>query len=540
MNILATWSRLQKSVEEPVDAIERLSRIEAPKGLWPFVAIGAASGWSKDTVRGVVACHLEQDYDEATDWLASITLLLAPFPREPAAFLDLLSLAHRVLRSKSEEPHSKLLRRAATLLFRHALKQDGLVSFEAANVLGGVIKGVLGFSSKAEKSEIDAALARVRASLRDSGLAEYMGGRSKPALSVNADWSISTAEIESFHAQVNSRFASYLQSHEVLTSLLSHTRATLRAFAESQEKDPFVIGAGSVRVRPRHGDGVDTGALAAIQAFVESLAELGGAIFAKPMLLAEGSVEIVFRFHAEDLESDESSPSLALAADRIDEILSPDSEERIPPGVAALFDLVWRKSLRIDVSLRLRDGSERTVVVDRERVDALNENESTVRRKGPDVESIDVPQADDLDRVFRIVELLAEGNDLTVKGLGIRDAGEVTAPRQIGYYRHAARILGLIERFGGLTASGLQIASLKDRKDRLRRAVVFFEQSVVGRAWLDWSCVETAQELDGSMAEKFLEERTKVGGATRRRRAGTLQRWLAEFKAIDTPAPHTT
>lgn len=136
----------------------------------------------------------------------------------------------------------------------------------------------------------------------------------------------------------------------------------------------------------------------------------------------------------------------------------------------------------------------------------------------PYLDSSDIPQADVLERVFRVVDLVAQGDSLTSAAL------EVTR-RQVGYYAHAARSLGLIDRLPSLTTAGRQLAR-SSPEQRLQATVVHFESSVCGEAWIRWSGAHTLLDVVPETAETFLREVVSgLSEDTRGRRAQTLMSW---------------
>ncbi|WP_428261610.1 hypothetical protein [Haliangium sp.] len=140
------------------------------------------------------------------------------------------------------------------------------------------------------------------------------------------------------------------------------------------------------------------------------------------------------------------------------------------------------------------------------------------------VDSTDVPQANDLDKVMRIVDLLHAGAQPTPARLGV-------GPRQVRYYTHAAEVLGYVED-GALTSVGDRIALLPEN-ERMFNAVVHFEATRVARAWMLWCDAESLLGVDADSATAFLRARAlNLSESTLTRRATTLTGWhrrLAPF-----------
>jgi len=148
------------------------------------------------------------------------------------------------------------------------------------------------------------------------------------------------------------------------------------------------------------------------------------------------------------------------------------------------------------------------------------------------VDSREIPQADDIERVLRIVERLAKG-----KG----DPADIS-PRQISYYRRAAKILGYLTEEEALTPGGHIVAGL-DREERLRVTVVRFESSACGGAWIRWSGGRTLLDVDPASAADFLKTSAPgLGKDTCERRAQTLAGWhralVPHHYAPKRAAPH--
>jgi hypothetical protein len=138
----------------------------------------------------------------------------------------------------------------------------------------------------------------------------------------------------------------------------------------------------------------------------------------------------------------------------------------------------------------------------------------------PTVHSIDIPQADDLNVVFRLVELIATGREVRPQELGV-------VKRQVSYYSHAARILGLLDDDGEPTQLGRRIL-VTDRRARAREASLGFAQSAVGMAWTAWSG-RPVTDLNPESAERFIRAVSDLEESTVQRRALTLRSWVRQF-----------
>lgn len=142
------------------------------------------------------------------------------------------------------------------------------------------------------------------------------------------------------------------------------------------------------------------------------------------------------------------------------------------------------------------------------------------------VESIKVPQANDINKVIEILELKREGKKIThdlIDGLN--------SPRQIKYYIDAAFSLDLLTREGHLTASGRYLLSKTTEDNRYEVLADRFESSDFGWAWMNWSKVQSMNDLKAETASDFIQACVPgLGTDTAKRRATTLIQWLRVLK----------
>ncbi len=145
-----------------------------------------------------------------------------------------------------------------------------------------------------------------------------------------------------------------------------------------------------------------------------------------------------------------------------------------------------------------------------------------VREASSKLSSGEIPQADDLGRVFRLIDLLNAGAAVTAESLDV-------TPRQVNYYRQAGRILGLLSEKNTLTTAGEQVARL-DGDQRRMSVSVLFEESACCSTWIRWARVSTLAQLDPESANKFLVEAApSLSHVTANRRAQTLAAWQREL-----------
>lgn len=133
--------------------------------------------------------------------------------------------------------------------------------------------------------------------------------------------------------------------------------------------------------------------------------------------------------------------------------------------------------------------------------------------------SIEIPQADDLDRVVRLIELVSKGTRVRPEDLDV-------VPRQVAYYKQAGRVLRLLDDNNELSTVGEQVLSLPERSARLSAISVQFETSRCGWAWVKWSQGGSLLDIDVDSAEAFLVGSVpELSASTAKRRARTLETW---------------
>jgi hypothetical protein len=182
--------------------------------------------------------------------------------------------------------------------------------------------------------------------------------------------------------------------------------------------------------------------------------------------------------------------------------------------LSALFDSVVNTSS----SFELKSNYTDEVVLIVRKADAEFYSKTLAKMSAQVVGGYQVPQANLIDQVFKIVELKWKGIYLDVISTGLD-------PRHILYYIHAGKILGLLNENGSVSALGQQLAESEHEK-RLRIAARGFESSHCGWAWIQWSQAKNLSELDASTAEPFLFDMClSLSDKTKKRRASTLRQW---------------
>lgn len=139
------------------------------------------------------------------------------------------------------------------------------------------------------------------------------------------------------------------------------------------------------------------------------------------------------------------------------------------------------------------------------------------------IPTIDVPQANSLRLVGELLTLVYSG--VQDKRTLSRRIGIV--PREVDYYKHAARILGFAAPTGRtklkLTESGLEY--LKSVRPHEKRALL---RQAARNAAIFRRILATTKEADltKETIASFLRENTMLTGSTPRRRAATIIAWL--------------
>ncbi len=213
-----------------------------------------------------------------------------------------------------------------------------------------------------------------------------------------------------------------------------------------------------------------------------------------------------------------------------------DSESPVFDAAFDLLNRLQKDGVRLAVSIvqpeagNAGEASHELIISAERRRSLLAAAEIEARTH---IDSIVVPQADDLFRVFRIVEQLSEHKEIHAQDL------EIT-PRQISYYLHAGRSLRLLTESGGVTPAGRVIARLSP-DERLRATVVHFESSVCGEAWIQWSNGRTLLDVSPDTAFEFiLASVPNLSRATAKRRAQTLMTWYKSLIPYHYAQPEVT
>lgn len=171
----------------------------------------------------------------------------------------------------------------------------------------------------------------------------------------------------------------------------------------------------------------------------------------------------------------------------------------------------------------LKDNATQETVIRIRKVDAAFYLPQLIKIASQYLTSYQVPQANDIDKILLLVKLSWEGNEITP--LSIK-----TEQRHVAYYKHAARLLGLFEANGSMTALGQQVAEANSER-KLSILAKCFEASYCGWAWILWSGAENLEGVNPDTASDFLKENCpSLSQNTALRRSSTLKTWCEEFK----------
>lgn len=143
------------------------------------------------------------------------------------------------------------------------------------------------------------------------------------------------------------------------------------------------------------------------------------------------------------------------------------------------------------------------------------------------LDSTMVPQANDLEKIKKYLDILKSDNIVTENKLGVTQ-------RQVSYYRDACYLLGLINsEYNYLTPVGHKITEIEEKNDWLKILRVQFENSECGYLWMKNQNVFSILDINPNSATNFLLDNANgLGEDTSKRRASTLKCWVNQFKTI--------
>lgn len=204
----------------------------------------------------------------------------------------------------------------------------------------------------------------------------------------------------------------------------------------------------------------------------------------------------------------------------------------LPPQVAsAVLRLLARvKHHSCDVEITRTDPSsplwQQTITIEADRVRNLSFRALARRARESSREipvritNRDVPQANEIEKVFQAVDAVLAGRKATVD-----DIEGIGSDRQVKYYLQAARLLGFLDEDNQATSRARSLVGIS-LEQRLAMTAVFFEDSTVGRAWRTWDGKDRLSAVEPESAQEFLEVCViGLNPTTIKRRASTLRKW---------------
>ncbi len=133
----------------------------------------------------------------------------------------------------------------------------------------------------------------------------------------------------------------------------------------------------------------------------------------------------------------------------------------------------------------------------------------------------DVPQAK-LEKALKVAELVFLGKRPTPASVNVK------SQRNVDYYLHAARLLGLLDRRNRMTSVG-RVAFAEDPDERMLRIAMKFEEMKVAQEWVSWTGASRLADVDRSTAAAFLHARSSLKKGTIDTRASCLRTWHKLF-----------
>lgn len=240
----------------------------------------------------------------------------------------------------------------------------------------------------------------------------------------------------------------------------------------------------------------------------------------QPLTARYGSFAI--SLHAEELEKFELVFSkIAQQMIHLKDISSLLKNEDIDVrSFCELLESIFRSS--IDFELRNFNKKDETIVIHKHTAQFYLNKLSKLSLQY--ISSIRVPQADSLERVFKVVEIMWQNEIITSDKLKV-------VQRHVDYYTQAAIILGLISDHGTLTTLGERIALATSFESKMRIAAHAFEASDCCWAWMNYKDVTKLTALDAFSSLEFLQKSCpSLSHSTAVRRARTLTTWHNKLK----------
>lgn len=214
--------------------------------------------------------------------------------------------------------------------------------------------------------------------------------------------------------------------------------------------------------------------------------------------------------------------SLLQDINKLDENLKASALD--PYRVKELLEIIEQHKLTVTITPRTYQFLSKGIKLDTENFDSLIDKLSS--STAVFVDSINVPQANNIDRVIDIVKKRDRGEYLNHENIE-----GINSPRQVKYHTDAACCLGLLKKNLSVTSAGRFLASKTDKASQYEFLADRFESSDFGWSWIKWAGVNSMIDLDPFTASDFINECVAgLNEETAGRRATTLTKWLQVLK----------
>lgn len=531
LSLIDGWRAI--AIDDPYGAVEEFANSGGK--FWPYAVAydQIERGLVDSQYVGALALQLARSYAPDVHGLAAFVTLSCKWPAlDTTAALNLLGLSHAV--SASAHPWlDRLLGRAALQCLKAGLRDSRtIVAEEAANVFGAFGAQHFATANADEiaqlrrwahdvliridqpdivsllEQRIDHVLAGVKE--RPDGVVGEVGAHSM-VREVEAWWPI---------------LAPYKHDREPLAALKSHVTALAWRFENPQGGAVQTIYVYSDRdlVANDRGWAIVYPWSSVMRAMLsrakERKVDVAGTVGVtplraelRPMDAMTGSLRVTL-----EVDTDEDLQEQLTRALRD----GPNADSLDSDGVAEgmsdlddLRDLLRNNKLRVRIAHVGADGASASIVI------TPTDSPATVLFRSRKLKTKEIPQANELDRIFSLVDCIAREEAPTPEAIN------VTTARQVQYYKAAARILELV--VGGSSVQLTRVGWLLHKaagEDRYRRLRAAFEACPCGQAWIEWADATKLSDVPPKSAEAFLSARSELTGDTISRRANTLNVWL--------------
>ncbi|CAI1971458.1 DUF6575 domain-containing protein [Serratia marcescens] len=190
-----------------------------------------------------------------------------------------------------------------------------------------------------------------------------------------------------------------------------------------------------------------------------------------------------------------------------------------------MIEALFQSVIETSTTMELKSNSTGELIFSLSKPNALIYINGLAKLASEFVGGYQVPQANIIEQVFKIVELKHRDKYLNLESTGLDE-------RHIFYYIHAAKILGFLNANGSIAALGQQLAE-SSVESKLKIAARSFEASHCGWAWIMWSNAKNLKGVKAETAEEFLMEKClSLSTTTIKRRASTLRQWCDAFQPV--------